>query len=145
MLQHVFLCGVVLMVLCASAGSFLNYHVVELNGGLMPVATNSENNLGLARFLIDQELVQGMHVHVLATPEDRWVWAADRFRLPKKKTFVFGNDYSCDIVGFFSAGDFLFLLGRRLDSIFALCFCGVIAIRGAWKIFALSKSVLSTP
>jgi hypothetical protein len=142
MLQQILLYLTVLMVLGAHAGLLLNRHVVKLNGGLMPVVADSKDDLGLVERLIGEELAQGIHAHTFAISETRWVWAADRFHLTgTQEISAFGDDYVYDDVNFLSVGDFLFFLGKRLDGIFALCFCGIVTIRGTWKIIAVFKNI----
>jgi hypothetical protein len=141
-LQQILLYLTVLMILGAHAGLFLNRHVARMNGGLMPVVADSKEDLRLVELLIGEELAQGIHAHTIATSETRWVWAADRFYLTGiQETSAFGNDYAYDDVNFLSIGDFLFFLGRRFDGIFALCCCGIVAIRGIGKIIAVFKNI----
>lgn len=57
---------------------YLNDHVMQLNGGLMPIVPRSDaDRIGWAQ-TVEDERAQGNQSHQMATPATQWAWAADR-------------------------------------------------------------------
>ena len=107
-------------VLVAVVGWLLNFCVIRLNGGMMPVFL-TETQADQA-FYQNQSAKDGSFektAHTLATSRTKWLWATDRIR-NTEITYDNRNQPREQVIGMSSVGDELTLSG--LVSIFI---CGI--------------------
>jgi len=110
-------------VLAVIIGWLLNFCVMHLNGGMMPVLlTDSHIDQAFYRNQIAKDGSFEKTAHTLATPQTKLLWAADRIRHTEIVYDDRGNPNE-EVKGMSSVGDALMLSG------FALIFiCGIVVL-----------------